>query len=244
VTRSRRTIAALALTAAALVGACSDGDDDSAASTTTAEATTTTTEATTTTTQAPACPAVSVPGGAQEVTELDGDADGDGTDDELRTYRVGEEEWHLQVELAADGGADLVLPSFGGGVGLIGGADVDGDGQDEVWARTGSGASATIVGLAKLVDCALVRVTFPTGELAELPIGGSVGTTSGVACGDAVLTAYTATFTEGSTYEVAATTYGLEGTALLERGTDTTTVDATDPEFIRYTSFSCGDLSL
>jgi hypothetical protein len=36
----------------------------------------------------------------------------------------------------------------------------------------------------------------------------------------------------------------LEGTALVERGTDATSVDATDPEFIAYTSFSCGDLSL
>jgi len=227
-----------------VVGGWSDGDDDAARSTTTTESTTTTTEATTTTTQAPACPAVSVPDEAQEVTELDGDADGDGNDDELRTYRVGEEEWHLQVELAADGGSDLVLPTFGGGVGLIGGADVDGDGTDEVWARTGSGASATIVGLATLVDCTLERVTFPTGELAELPIGGSVGTASGLVCGDAVVTAYTATSTEGSTYEVVAVTYGLEGTALVERGTDTTTVEATDADFLRYTSFTCGNLSL
>lgn len=229
--------------AAALLGACSDGDDDAASSGTTTEATTTTTEATTTTSPAPACPAVGVPDAAEEVTELDGDADGDGSGDELRTYRVGEE-WHLQVELAADGGADLVLPSFGGGVGLVGGADVDGDGADEVWARTGSGASATIVGLATLVGCALVRVTFPTSELAELPIGGSVGTASGLVCGDAVVTTYTATYTGGSTYEVAATTYGLEGTSLVERGTDTTTVEATDPEFMRYTTFNCGDLSL
>jgi hypothetical protein len=241
--RPVRSIAALAAVAVLLGGCGGDGDDDAAPTTTTIEATTSTTEATTTT-QAPACPAVGVPDGAQEVTELDGDADGDGTDDELRTYRVGDDEWHLQVELAADGGADLVLPSFGGGVGLIGGADVDGDGAAEVWARTGSGASATIVGLATLVDCQLQRVTFPTGELAELPIGGSVGTASGLECADDGLTAYTATFTEGSTYDVTATTYGLDGTALVEQGTDTTTVDATDPEFIRYTSFSCGDLSL
>jgi hypothetical protein len=235
-----RPVAALALAVALLAGC---GDDDATPATTTAEATTTTTEVGTTTTQGPACPPVNVPDTAAEVTEQDGDADGDGTDDELRTYRVGDE-WHLQVELAADGGSDLVLPSFGGGVGLVGGADVDEDGTDEVWARTGSGASATIVGLARLVDCELQRVMFATGELAELPVGGSVGTSSGLECRAGVVTAFTATLTAGSTYEVVATSYALEGTTLVERGAETTSVEATDDEFARYTSFSCGDLIL
>lgn len=240
--RPRRALVALALVAA--LGACGDDDDGDTAAATTAPPTTTTTEATTTTTAPPACPSVAVPDGAQEVTELDGDADGDGADDELRTYRVAEE-WHLQVELAAEGGADLVVPSFGGTVGVVGGADLDGDGTDEVWARTGSGASATIVGLARLVDCELVRVTFATGDLAELPVGGSVGTTAGLACDDGSgVTAFTATLTEGTSYDVAATSYRLEGTQLVEAGTEATTADATDESFLRYASFDCGDLSL
>ncbi len=239
-TRSRVSRAALV---AVLIGLAACGDDGDDAAPTTTEAATTTTEATTTTTQAPACPAVSVPAGAQEVTELDGDADGDGTDDELRTYRVGEE-WHLQVELAADGGADLVVPSFGGSVGLVGGADVDGDAVDEVWARTGSGASATIVGLARMTDCALERVVFATGELAELPVGGSVGTTAGLECTDGGLVTFTATFADGETYDVVATSYALDGLTLREQGQQTTQVAATDPEFVRYASFSCGTLSL
>lgn len=235
-------LAALLVAAGGLAGCGDDGDDD-AVSTTTTEAATTTTEPPTTTAQAPACPPVSVPVEAQEVTELPGDADGDGTDDELRTYLVGDE-WHLQVELAADGGADLALPSFGGGVGLVGGADVDGDGVDEVWARTGSGASATIVGIAKMTDCVLERVVFATGELAELPIGGSVGTTSGLECRDGGLVTFTATLREGDTYEVLATTFSLDGSTLSEQGQETLQVDATDPDFVRYASFSCGDLSL
>lgn len=237
---SSRLAAALAVAALVMAGC---GDDDDAAPSTTTEATTTTAEPTTTTAPAPSCPAVTVPDDAEELTELEGDADGDGGADTLRSYRVGEA-WHLQVELAAGGGADLAVPTFGGGVGLVGGADVDGDGADEVWARTGSGASATIVGLAKLVGCELPRVTFATGELAELPVGGSVGTTSGVECTADGLTAYTATLTEGSTYEVVATTYALEETTLMEQGTDTTTVEATDEEFLRYTTFTCGDLNM
>jgi hypothetical protein len=237
-----KRIAVVLCLALAVVGCSDDGDDDAAPTTTTAATTTTSTEGTTTT-QVPACPAVSVPPDAQEVTELDGDADGDGTDDELRTYRMGEE-WHLQVELAAEGGADLVLPSFGGGVGLMGGADIDGDGVHEVWARTGSGASATIVGAARMAGCALERLTFATGELAELPVGGSVGTTSGVECRDDALVTFTATLTEGETYEVVATTYALDGSTLTEQGQEALQVEATDPEFVRYTSFSCGDLAL
>lgn len=241
----RRIAAALLVVLAGALAACGEDDDAGPpASTTTTTESPTTTAPTTTTTQAPACPPVAVPSGAEEVTELDGDADGDGTEDELRTYRV-DDEWHVQVELAADGGADLVVPSFGGSVGIIGGADVDGDGADEVWARTGSGASAAIVGLARLVDCELVRVTFPAGDLAELPIGGSVGTTSGLSCpDDGGLTAYTATLSEGTIYGVAAVTYRLEGSALVETGTDTTTVDATDDAFLQYATFTCGDLTL
>lgn len=247
--RAARVVAAVALVALGALGAgCSD-DDEAAPETTTTSERTTTTEATTTTTQPPACGAVAVPPGAEELTEVPGDADGDGADDTLRTYRVGEE-WHLQVELAADGGADLPLPSFGGAVGIIGGADVDGDGTDELWARTGSGASATIVGLARLVGCELVRVTFASGELAELPIGGSVGTTSGLECRDAPddpadLIGYTATLADGTTYEVAAVRFALEGTSLVEQGTDTSTVDALDGDaFLPVTSFRCGDLVL
>jgi hypothetical protein len=233
---------AVAVVIGLALAACGDDGGDAAATSTTEV--TTTTEATTTTSAAPACEPVTVPAGAEELTTAEGDADGDGQADELRSYRVGEE-WHLQVALAADGGADLVVPTFGGAAGVIGGADVDGDGVDEVWARTGSGASATIVGLAELVDCALVRVTFATGAPAELPVGGSVGTTSGLACTDGGVTAYTATLTEGTSYDVVATAYGLDAGQLVERGTSTSTVDALDDAaFVPVTSFSCGDLLL
>ncbi len=239
-----------AVVAGLLLSACGGNDDDEAEpTTTTAEATTTTTERATTTSATPACPAVTVPADAQEVTSLDGDLDGDGTADELDSYRLGEE-WHLQVALAGDGGADLVIPSFGSTVGVLGGADVDGDGTDELWARTGSGASATIIGLVRLVDCDLVRVSFADGQPADLPVGGSVGTTSGVECavaddeGTARVMAHLTTLTGESSYDVVTTTYVLDGTTLTATGTATTTVEASDADFPRYTSFSCGDLFL
>jgi hypothetical protein len=238
---ARRLLLAAALLAVAL-GAC--GDDDDAAPETTTSAAPTTTDESTTTTAPPACAPASVPDDAVEVSEADGDVDGDGSGDVLRTYLSGAD-WHLQVELAADGGADLVVPSFGGLVGIIGGADVDGDGTDEVWLRTGSGASATIVGLARLVDCDLVRVTFAGDQLAELPVGGSVGTTSGLECSGSTITAYTASLREGTTYDVTGTEYTLDGSVLTESGTSTATVDALDDAaFVPVSTFSCGDLVL
>lgn len=242
---SRRILLAVALLAIA-VGACGgdDGDDAAPETTTTSEAPTTTTDDTTAPGDPPACGPVSVPDDAVEVTEADGDVDGDGTDDELRTYLDGVD-WHLQVELAADGGDDVVVPSFGGVVGIIGGADVDGDGTDELWLRTGSGASATIIGLARLVDCDLARVTFAGDQLAELPVGGSVGTTSGLECSSSGITAYTASLREGTTYDVTGIEYTLDGSVLTESGTSSTTVDALDDAaFVPVSSFRCGDLVL
>lgn len=131
---------------------------------------------------------------------------------------------------------------------VIGAADVDADGEDEIWARTGSGAATTIVGLFSLEDCELTQVTFESGLPVELPVGGSVGTTSGVECAPAGgLLVHTATYTgDGSDdrYAVETTAYELEGGVLVEAERSTTDTAASDPEFVRYTTFRCGDLSL
>jgi hypothetical protein len=187
-----------------------------------------------------------VPEEAQDLTEQPGDVDGDGADDLLRTFRVGDE-WHLGVELARGGGADLVLASYGGGIGIIGGADVDGDGNDEIWAQTGAGASATIVGLARFADCSLELVSFASGSPAEMAVGGSVGTAGGLECttppgGPGQLSTYTLTFRDDTTYDLRTVRYHLEGTTLVEDGDETGTVAAASPDLLRYASFTCGDL--
>ena len=232
-------------------GGCSDDDDPSTverAEVTTTDATTTTTETPTTTTLAPCEPLGAPDPSIGEVTEAASDVDGDGGDDQIRSHPTGAEAWHLEVELARGGGAVLDIVGFGGPVGVIGGADVDGDGADEVWARTGAGASATIVGLFRLDGCDLQQVTVPTGELANLPVGGSVGTSSGVECTDdgEVLT-HTASYVgDGSEdrYEVTTVAYELDGTRLVEGDQTTTEVAGDDPELLRFTSFTCGDLTL
>lgn len=187
---------------------------------------------------------------AADVQSQTADLDGDGVDDTIRSYRLDEAEWHLNVALARGGGADLRVTTYDNSVvSVLGGADVDGDGADELWARTGQGASATIIGFARLVGCELVRVTGPGGEPAELPVGGSVGTASGVECDARVdpsadLTTYTATNLGDDRYEVRATEHVLDGTMLVERDTHTSEATIGDSAFGRATSFSCDDLSL
>lgn len=251
--RRRQALAAAFAVLALTAGACSDdggdgGDDDEGAATTTGPGATETTQdgATTTTPTDPACPAPDAP---EPEDALSADVDGDGAADEVGILQQ-TGELVLRVDLAAGGRAALVLPTVGiDGSGLIGPADVDGDGAAELWVRTGSGASAAIVGLVRFVDCKLVQVNFQNGDPAELPVGGSVGTSAGLSCEGSVdpaadLTTYLAGNVGEETYEVTATEYTLDGTTLTQLGSATSTVTTSDPAFGRYVTFSCGNLAL
>lgn len=209
-----------------------------------------TTSETTTTTSAtsPCASAAAVPSDASTLTEEVADVDGDGRADAIRTF-LAEDTWVLQVEVAAGGGAELALgPGDQGGVGLVGGADVDGDGRAEIWVRVGSGASTVILGLVRFQDCGLARVTLGSGQPVELPVGGSVGATAGVECRadeeDADLTTFAAFHRDGLRYEVTATQWALEGAVLVERTSSTRELQADDPDFVRATTFTCHDLAL
>ena len=243
--------AAVLLAAALVVAGCGGSGDDAPAGapTTTArgsdETSTTTTSSTTTTAAAEACAELPAPVGAEETTTAAVDVDGDGGDDQLVAFRVGED-WHLRVEVAAGGAVDLAMEIRpGDGVEVIGGADVDGDGADELWARVGTGASATIVGLARFEDCALDLVRFEDGEPAELPVGGSVGSPAGLSCeGAPDLTAYAALLGDDDVYDVVVTPYTLSEGVLVAGAPTTTTVPADDQGVYRYASFACGGLTL
>jgi hypothetical protein len=244
----RRSITLVAL--ALVVAACSNGQNEAGSTTPprahTTASTTTTSEPTTT---AGPCDPVSMPAGATDVTTATGDVDGDGENDTLHSYVLADES-HLQVSLAVGGGSDLAITTFSTpAVEVLGGADVDGDGADEVWARTGFGASATIVGLARFRGCELVRVTFAGGEPVELAVGGSVGLASGVECGtqtdpSADLTTFSATNMESDRYEITATEYALEGTTLVQKAVWATHAAPGDDAFARATGFTCHGLSV
>ncbi|MEX2294033.1 MAG: hypothetical protein WD691_09630 [Acidimicrobiales bacterium] len=233
-------LAALAI----LVGGCGGGDGESVTTTSQAPPTT----STSTTALASACDTAAKPSGAASQSKFDADVDGDGRADEVRLLLVGDSDWHLHVTLAAVGTADVALAVLGSeAVSILGGADVDGDGAQEIWARTGAGASATIIGLVRFADCSLTQVTFSNGNPAEFPIGGSVGTASGLECAAGAdhpdLTAYTATSSGDDQYDVEATAYALEDSVLTRIGTTTSRVSNRDPAFMRATSFACGSLT-
>ncbi len=131
---------------------------------------------------------------------------------------------------------------------ILGLQDVDGDGDDELWAQTGSGASATILGLALVDGCELTRVLFESGDPAAFAVGGSVGSASGLACESNVddasdITAFDLSTTDGESYEVTAREYDLQGDRLVEVASDAATVGVDDPDFGRYSGFSCGELT-
>lgn len=251
----RRTLHVLVVTALVALTACDSGDGGTAtttaleASTTSASTTSTTApEPTTTTALVAACPEVPMPAEVEDRSEAGADVDGDGREDLVSTFRS-DGEWQLHVAPAAGGGASLVVESFGGSVAVVGGSDVDGDGTDEVWSRIGSGASAVILAITDFEACQLAWVTTDTGARAELPVGGSVGTASGISCSPAPDTAHVTTYQavlmgEGPDYDVTAQELRLDGAVLRAGATSTTVVSARTPEFSRYTSFDCGDLSL
>lgn len=237
------------LVALVLATGCRSDDDSDATPQPPRTTSTTSSDPTTTTSPDPSCPPIDEPTDPVDVAAATGDLDGDQRADDLSSYRDGDGTWHLQALLGTGGGADLAVPSAGDvSVQVLGGADINGDGTDELWARTGAGASAAIVGLAQLVDCALVRTTFAGGEPAEFAVGGTVGTAAGLECRagttGSVLTSYTATNIGDDRYEVVAQEWALDGATLTAGASTTTTVAATDDLVVRASSFSCGNLVL
>jgi hypothetical protein len=167
--------------------------------TTTAPSTTTTPPSTTpptttqptTTTTAPACPdAAAVPPQADNTSLAEGDLDGDGALDTIRSYTIGDPmltgAWWLQVSFGGGGTTALQVTDDTtpiSGVRPFDGADLNGNGDDEFFAKVGSGASVEILGLFDVIDCELRRVTVQ-GEPTRIPVGGSVQHGNGIECQD------------------------------------------------------------
>ncbi len=240
------TIAGLAAIAAITLVVLDVVDDDTetAASTSTSSSSSSSTSSTTSTTAAAACADAPPPESDADRQTATADVDGDGEADEVTTYRVGETEWHFAVQLAAGGGHDLVMPNAGaGGVTLIGGADIDGDGSHELWAKVDSGASAEILGLFAFADCEVRTVDLDEAP-ATFPVGGSVGSSAGLDCAAPGIVVFSASSNDGQTYETTSTSYRLEAGELSFVGADAGTVDVGDPGFDRYSSFSCKGLTL
>jgi len=255
----RRVLDATGLLIAVALAACSLGEDSPAlegevppSETTISEPSTTTTRPTTTT--SPACPEVERATSDEGEVERALDADGDGEEDVAQMFADDDGTRSLVVGLSAGGGAVEVLPDVGEEVALLGGADVDGDGSDELWLRVGSGAATVVLALYQLEGCRLEAVVFPNGDRVELPIGGSVANVVGAECAsgresvvdrEADLLVYEGRLVPGAAdeYEVTTTEHRLDR-AVLTPSPDGSRTETSQPDLAVVAGFRCGDLDL
>ena len=210
----------------------------------------------TTVTRGVACGGSAVPPGAADTTTATADVDGDGRGDSVSVYRVGPGDqiasWHLRAELAAGGSADLTLSGANPGAGpvsVVGGAKVDADASEEIWARVGAGASRLLVGLFVFRSCHLEPVIL-NREPAVFPLGGTVRIQTGVECTDADrdgtpdVVAYEAESNDGTAFVGMAKVYRQSNATLTLTTMIPITYSISDPAARRYATFSCGALRL
>jgi hypothetical protein len=260
--RASRTACAVFATCGLSLGlvACGDDDDDVSSGETTSsapESSTSTTEGSTTTaaptTEAPtsspptsAADCIGTAEGATAESSAMGDVDGDGAPDTLEVVHDGAGTWHLQVTLASGGSSYTQLPSDGvGGMEMIGAADVDSDGKEEIFVQTGSGASTAIIGLFTVQGgCDIERITLD-GNPAEFPVGATVGNISGLQCSNVPearsIIAFSGTSADGQTYAVTNSELELSGTTLTEVASGTGQAGYGDELHTAASTFHCDD---
>jgi len=102
---------------------------------------------------------------------------------------------------------------------MLGRRDLDADGVDELFVKTGSGASTDIIGVFVVEDCRAVQVTMG-GSPAEFPVGAALLHIDGLQVSSDTLVAYSGTSTDGEAFDVAWRTLRLDSGALTEIGSD------------------------
>lgn len=203
-----------------------------------------------------ACDALPPPASAINVSQADGDFNGDSIPDTLTVYGTGTttqpSPYHVQIELGDSKGAvDTAIVDAATDntqvVKALGGADItasagsppDGSGA-EAFVQVGSGASASLVGVYQLVGCTLNRLVGPQGAQPSLfAIGGSVTHLDGLRC-DGGLVKLSATSDDGVTYETQETRLQVQDGKFNLLGTPVTnTVDSSDASLQSFSALDC-----
>ncbi|MGI9118807.1 MAG: hypothetical protein ACR2G7_01535 [Acidimicrobiales bacterium] len=264
-----RRLAALGLTVTVLVTGCSRGSGNdnrsSLAPVPTSSVPTTTPSTSATTTPGPGsgtgsgatgregssgCPSRDPlpPAGATEVNEVGADVDGDGQVDRVLGYRQPDGSGRVAVELAAGGTAAVSAGGTDGAepLSVLGGVALGGDGET-VLAVIGAGASVTVVGLFQFVECAVTLVSLPSGQPAELPVGGAITHGDGLACtggAEGRLVHLSATSTDGDTFTTDDTAYRVDANTAIEVNSEgeTLTSGADGAEIQRHYTLDCPGL--
>lgn len=190
-------------------------------STTTISTTVSTTDPPTT----PCPPQLTLPDGARDVSFHTGDPDGDGSMDELVTYRGVDDRWYLRADLASGATVETAITASGlsiGGRPFVGAHDLDRNGDDELFTRAGTGAAADLVALWDLESCQLAAVTLD-GVPAVFPVGASAGAATGLSCSNRYVDdLYFADLSsrDGQLYEGVIAAYDLDDGRLLNTGVE------------------------
>jgi hypothetical protein len=147
---------------------------------------------------------------SRRVPALNGDVDGDGTKDSVRTSAE-----LLTVELS--GGGTVTAPVHADSprsAPVLGYADVDRDGRSEVFLETAEGASTQFVTPYRYDGKALHELQLDEGP-ARLGIGGSVTHGDGFRCTGGTLQLLSSDSQDGTTYTMHIDTYSLGKTSLV-----------------------------
>jgi hypothetical protein len=128
----------------------------------------------------------------------------------------------------------------------IGGFDVDGDGRQELFAKTGSGAYTTWIDVFEYDEntCALVRLAVPGQPLPQFLAGASVRNGAGLGCADGLLQRidFTSGDAEPITYTGTKTSYRIAGDHLELVRQEPFRFGVDDEQLMA--SFDCGNLQL
>lgn len=252
--RTPRVVAA-ALALCLVVTGCSD--DPSSPTTTSESGAPTTGEGAVSTTTPPddpgtACAEEDAASGEAPEPALAADVDGDGDADEVLVRIVDDRTIALEVTFAAGGRTvvrydDPSVATFAA-VRIARVADVDADGDEDLWVVVGSGAAVEIVSLVLADGCDLVRPEGGAGPN-SYTVGASVGFISGVECDDLDADGTTSGFlehvaerTSDSTYRGTSTEWFVEVEPPgLRRGDERPfTVDLAAEDAGHYGELTCG----
>jgi hypothetical protein len=179
-----------------------------------------------------------LPRSSDHLSKIAGDFDGDHARDQLLAYAELDaggqpRQWHVRAVLATGHIADLVLDNTSGWIGPNGlvarrAVDANGDGRDEGFVTSTSGASNDAYNLFVLAGCQLGQVRSAGAGVLQILVGGSVGHAEGFHCqgtdrhGRRLLTLWGVERAEqqpdgGSAYAYTKTSYRWVGDALVRQ---------------------------
>ena len=129
----------------------------------------------------------------------------------------------------------------------VGGHDVDLDGDDEIFAVVGSGASAFIVGIYTVLDCDVSPLAIDGVAAAQFAVGASAANQSGLQCLDGGgVAVYSQSTSDGVTYDQQIDEYGVEDGVMTLEGSVALVLTSPldDGQIFIAAEFACGALSL